>query len=163
MVNVELVESKDGGLSKSQESSQPTMTQKASEPTESVLSPSLPIPEEGQSIRMAQIREFEEQQKLQVDFFESIKNDPTIIIKLFNDRLIADSMLQIDYHHLNEEKVRLTSELQDLEQELHKHQECLAINTEFKLDSRTYEEKEAQKQEIHEIQDEQVKNQIFEM
>ena len=87
------------------------MTQKASEPTESVLSPSLPIPEEGQSIRMAQIREFEEQQKLQVDFFESIKNDPTIIIKLFNDRLIADSMLQIDYHHLNEEKVRLTSEL----------------------------------------------------
>ena len=43
-------------------------------------------------------------------------------------------MLQIDYHSLHEEKVRITAELNDLIQELERQQECLKINNKFNLD-----------------------------
>ena len=63
-----------------------------------------------------------------------MKNDPSEIIQMFNKRLTEDAMLQIDYHSLNEEKVRITAELNDLIQELERQQECLKINNKFNLD-----------------------------
>lgn len=84
---------------------------------------------------MAQIREQEESSKNMIKYFEIMKDDPKDTIKMFNDRLTQDAMLQIDYTHLNEEKVKLTIELQDLHQELEKQKVCLEINIEFKLDS----------------------------
>lgn len=77
---------------------------------------------------------------------------------------MEDAMLQVDYHSLNEEKIRLTGEFNDLKQELERQIECLNTNKKYNLDYKTFEEKEDMTRSIaiDDIQDPKTKEEALE-
>jgi hypothetical protein len=68
--------------------------------------------------------------------------DPDTLAQVFNGRMAADAILQIDCKELNENVVKQEVLLNDLEEELRLQKHNLKVNQDNQIDHKTYEERE---------------------